>query len=142
MKRADIYDENFRSYRTEDSASIAQVVERLPEEQGVVGSTPTRSTYEVSKERFRREIMKPNYEIVEDESTNDLLVIRDLGPWDKHKTITNDVENVVKELVANRMLLGNRKLVYYDSECDRGEILVKEGKFAGFGAITGLVEGQ
>lgn len=43
MLREIVHDEDFTSCRS-DHASVAQVVERLPEEQGVVGSTPTRST--------------------------------------------------------------------------------------------------
>lgn len=52
MDRERTYDEGFTGCRS-DHAPVAQVVERLPEEQGVVGSTPTRSTFEKSAEELR-----------------------------------------------------------------------------------------
>jgi len=58
-----------------------------------------------------------NYSVVED--TPEKLVLRDLGPWDRHFTITNDAENVVNEL---RGRLHGRKLFYYDSENELTEI--------------------
>jgi hypothetical protein len=68
-----------------------------------------------------------NYSVVVDVA--DRLVIRDDGPWDKHPTVTNDAENVVAELAPR---LNGRRLLYFDSERDLGELLVKDGKFAGF----------
>lgn len=59
------------------------------------------------------------YEIVED--TPEKLVLQDLGPWDRHFTITNDAENVVNGL---RSRLNGRKLFYYDSENELTEIVV------------------
>lgn len=59
------------------------------------------------------------------------LILRDLGPWAKHPTITNDAENVVSDLVPR---LGARRLLYIDSEGRVDELLVKDGKFAGFAA--------
>ena len=75
--------------------------------------------------------MKPNYEIVEDTKT--CLVIRDLGPWDRHRTITNGAEEVVAELAFR---LRGRRLEYYDSEGRRDQLLVREGVFAGFAPAT------
>lgn len=57
------------------------------------------------------------------------LYLRDDGPWDSHPTITNDAEWVVEQ-VAGR--LGGRALLYYDSDNMLDELLVKDGKFAGF----------
>jgi len=68
-----------------------------------------------------------NYEIVED--SQDCLLIQDIGPWDRYPTITNSVEEVVRQL---KNILGNRKLEYFDSEGERSEILVKNGVFVGF----------
>lgn len=70
---------------------------------------------------------EPKYVIVKD--SPDLLVIRDVGPWDKHPTVTNAVEIVVQQL-ADR--LNGRRLQYYDSEDERDEIIVEHGRFAGF----------
>lgn len=60
------------------------------------------------------------------------LVIRDVGPWDHHPTVTNDAEYVVSELVERGMLPGGRRLFYYDSDGNLDEIVVRDGKFAGF----------
>jgi hypothetical protein len=60
---------------------------------------------------------------------DDKVVLRDIGPWDRNRTITNDAEHVV-EYVAHR--LRGRRLFYYDSEGEYGELVVADGKFAGF----------
>lgn len=70
---------------------------------------------------------RANYRILKAEV--DVIVIEDLGPWDKHLTITNDAEQVVKDLAIG---LNGRKLYYYDSDGMMDELLVKDGKFAGF----------
>jgi len=70
---------------------------------------------------------RARYEVVSD--CPDRLVIRDLGPWDLHPTVTNDAENVVSELVAR---LGKRRLFYHDSEGVLDELRVVDGRFAGF----------
>jgi hypothetical protein len=62
----------------------------------------------------------------------DRLIIRDVGPWDKHMTVTNDAENVVKELAK---LLNGRMLLYIDSEGELGRLHVRDGKFAGFAPV-------
>jgi len=48
---------------------------------------------------------KSNYTIVREpfaytksQREDEALIIRDLGPWDKFMTVTNNAENVVKEL--------------------------------------------
>jgi hypothetical protein len=71
--------------------------------------------------------LKPNYEILRQEP--DCVVIIDRGPWDKHRTITNGVEEVVAELLP---ILQGRRLLYFDSARDLAEILIKDGKFDGF----------
>ena len=72
----------------------------------------------------------PNYTIVE--STDEYVLIRDIGPWDTFPTVTNGAEQVVAELAQ---MLKGRRLEYYDSEGERDQLLVKDGKFAGFGAV-------
>lgn len=67
------------------------------------------------------------YRIVDD--TDAARIIRDLGPWDKHGTVTNDAERVVAELAP---ILRGRRLYYFDSEGDLDELVVKDGRFAGF----------
>jgi len=73
------------------------------------------------------------YRIVDDPAfTTDALVIRDVGPWDQHPTVTNDAEWVVEELVAAGRLQPGMRLYYYDSEGALDELLVANGRFAGF----------
>lgn len=59
------------------------------------------------------------------------VIIRDIGHTD-HKTVTNDAENVVADLVNDGKLLPGMRLYYYDSEGQLDEIKVKDGRFAGF----------
>jgi len=53
-------------------------------------------------------------------SDEERVVLRDIGPWDMYRTITNDAENVVKQEHENG--LGDRKLIYYDSDGDLTEL--------------------
>lgn len=69
----------------------------------------------------------PRFELVEE--TNECVLIRDLGPWDQHMTITNGAEAVVLAMAPS---LAGRRLEYIDSEGQRDQLLVKNGKFAGF----------
>ena len=73
---------------------------------------------------------KPNYEIIE--QTSEYVLIEDLGPWDQHLTITNGAEQVVEELAP---ILNGRRLEYIDSDGRRDQLLVKDGKFAGFAPL-------
>lgn len=70
---------------------------------------------------------RANYEIVHQNEGS--LVIRDLGPWDQYMTVTNAAEVVVEELDS---VLNGRRLFYYDSEDEFGEIIVENGRFSGF----------
>lgn len=69
----------------------------------------------------------PNYTVVED--SPERLLLRDIGPWNCHPTITNAAEEVVAELAER---LGDRPLYYIDSEGDTTQLLVQNGQFAGF----------
>jgi len=73
---------------------------------------------------------RANYEIVEQNET--FVLIRDLGPWSEHPTVTNAAEDVVEELAP---LLRGRRLEYFDSEGQRDQLLVVNGKFAGFAPL-------
>jgi hypothetical protein len=72
---------------------------------------------------------KANYDIISDRS-NGPLIIKDIGPWDKYMTVTNAAEFVVLEL--KERLPAGRQLFYWDSEGVLNELLIKDGKFAGF----------
>jgi hypothetical protein len=78
-------------------------------------------------EKHRPAVARANYQLVD--STPEVVLIRDIGPWDKFKTITNAAEQVVSELAP---ILAGRRLEYYDSSGDRAELLVRDGKFAGY----------
>ena len=60
---------------------------------------------------------------------NNILTIRDLDLGGR--SVTNDAEAVVEYLA---LPIGWR-LFYYDSMNDLSEIMIKDGKFAGFGAV-------
>lgn len=59
------------------------------------------------------------------------LVIRDIGHMD-HRSVTNDAELVVADLVASGDLSEGRRLYYYDSMGILDEVLIKDSEFAGF----------
>ena len=64
------------------------------------------------------------------------LVIKDVGPWNAHPTVTNDAEHVVELLaLRQRRLLPTQRLYYYDSDGELGELLVRDGRFAGFASV-------
>jgi len=63
----------------------------------------------------------------------DNIFIRDIGPWDQHRTVTNDAEWVV-ETLAKDHALGDRRLFYLDSEGQIDELLHSAGRFTGFKA--------
>ena len=69
----------------------------------------------------------PKYRIESEDPEK--VVIRDVGPWDAHQTVTNGVEQVVEELAP---MLRGRKLFYWDSEGEYDEIVVEDGKFVRF----------
>jgi len=60
------------------------------------------------------------------------LIIRDMGPWDKCYTVTNDVERVIDRLIDLELLPKGRRLFYYDSEGQLDEIVLENGRFLRF----------
>ncbi len=73
------------------------------------------------------------YMVVEDSFTGESpLVIRDVGPWDQHPTITNDIDWLVSELLRLGSLSPGQRLLYYDSEGELTEALIADGRFQGF----------
>lgn len=80
---------------------------------------------------------KANYRVVK----NTLLVV-DVGPWDKHMTITNDAEAVVAELLAAGVIGPDQRVLYVDSDRQLSVLVVKNGAFAGFAPPRLLPEGD
>ena len=79
---------------------------------------------------------RANYVITEDDFLQkEPLVIKDMGPWDEHPSVTNYAEGVVAELVAQGHLNNGRRLYCIDSSGDMDELLVKDGIFDGFAPI-------
>jgi hypothetical protein len=74
-------------------------------------------------------VIPANYKYVS--ITKKQVIIQDVGPWTEHATITNDAENVVRE-VHECIGLGDCRLFYIDSEGNMDEIKVCEGEFLGF----------
>ena len=64
------------------------------------------------------------------------LYIRDVGPWDRYLTVTNDAERVVENLAMRGLLPAGRRLICRDSEGQWDEILVNDGRFAGFRIVV------
>lgn len=75
------------------------------------------------------------FDVIED--TPEYLLIRDCGPWDQHRSVTNDAEGVVARLLDR---LAGRRLEYLDSEGERAVLLVRDGRFAGFAVVPGSAE--
>ncbi len=71
--------------------------------------------------------MRSVYDIVR--TTTFEVVIRDAGGDGPYRSVTNDAERVVKELVGN---FGNRRIFYYDSQGDYGELVHENGRFKTF----------
>lgn len=71
--------------------------------------------------------------VIEDDFNDEFpLVIQDVGPWTERPTITNDVEAVVEDLVAEKRLPEGRRLFYVDSDGRKDEIVHAGGKFVRF----------
>jgi hypothetical protein len=60
------------------------------------------------------------------------LEIQDVGPWDRHPTVTNDAEWVVADLARKGLLPEGRRLFYLNSDGQRDELLHADGRFVGF----------
>ena len=57
------------------------------------------------------------------------IVIEDIGHRKGYSTITNDAENVVKELIEAKILRLGTRLLYIDSEGRKDELLHDGKKF-------------
>lgn len=65
------------------------------------------------------------------EATDDYVIIEDVGPWDKFKTVTNAAEETLRELIEYG--LEGRRLYYLDSERYLDELRYNsQNQFVGF----------
>ena len=71
---------------------------------------------------------RANYEVIA--HSEDRVILRDLGPWDKYSSITNAAEDVIRNL---HPYIKDKKVFYYDSEGDYGELVHdNNGQFVRF----------
>ena len=70
-----------------------------------------------------------------DQGPHEDVVIRDVGPWDQHLSVTNDAEHVVKQLFQARQISNVCRLFYYDSNGELDELVHKDGTFLHFSPI-------
>lgn len=73
--------------------------------------------------------MKANYQFV-GMGADGSVTILDIGPWDKYSTVTNAAESVVKEILGKYPQ--TKRIFYYDSDGQKDELKIKDGKFDGF----------
>ena len=74
--------------------------------------------------------MEAQWEVVRQDE--ECVMIHDIGsPWLRCKTITNDIENVLKELFPQ---LNGRRFFYFDSDTELAEVVYDKdsGNFIGF----------
>lgn len=60
------------------------------------------------------------------------VVLGDEGPHDKYPTITNSIEDIIKQLVDTNVVNGRRRVFYWDSDQKFTEVILKGTEFAGF----------
>lgn len=65
-------------------------------------------------------------------STDTELVLVDVGPWSLYPTITNDIENVVRELYERGQLRNGMLLFYHDSDNELTRVEHQDGLFIAF----------
>lgn len=71
-----------------------------------------------------------NFEYVRSGRTDGIVILRDLGPWDDFKTITNAPEWVVEKVCNEHP--STKRLLYYDSDGRLDEIRFENGRFKSF----------
>lgn len=71
---------------------------------------------------------RSNYRII---SANEReVVLEDVGPWDQHPSVTNDIEQVVRDLwIKGYLNKDSVKLFYYDTDGEKTQVIHKDGFF-------------
>lgn len=70
-------------------------------------------------------------EISSRKNKDGFFVIRDMGTGNA-MSITNDAENVVAQVVSLESYTPGQRILYYDTDGNIDELLIKDGKFVGF----------
>lgn len=133
--RARVIEEYRKSphYLQDEQPAIASILAKVPTSHLSLRSSLSDEDCERLRGTYPRNPRDPNFEVVK--SAPEYVLIRDLGPWDKHRSITNGAEEAVKAVHAIYNLCGKR-LGYYDSEGELGELLHDgAGKFTGYGPM-------
>jgi hypothetical protein len=81
--------------------------------------------------------MRSNFTILS--ITSEVIVLKDLGPWTRYQTITNDADAVVEHLHKSKYICETTQIVYQDSEGEWCELCHDGlGNFTGFaiGTVT------
>jgi hypothetical protein len=77
--------------------------------------------------------LRCKFNVMAAQSDADTLVINDVGPHSQYMTVTNDAERVVAHLHKRGDLPPARRLLYYDSEGELGQLRHDgAGKFLGY----------
>lgn len=71
--------------------------------------------------------MHPRYDFVTAECDADQTVLRDLGPWDQHDTITARAEQVFTQIVAAKLV--RTHVLYYNSNNELWRLVHQGDKF-------------
>lgn len=69
-------------------------------------------------------------------TSDDIVVIKDIGPWSVFATVTNSVENVVSNLAYLNVIKNTTRLFYIDSDNYPGEILLSHMRYNGFAPVA------
>lgn len=70
----------------------------------------------------------PHANFVVLERTHEQITIRDIGPWDQHRSVTNDAEEVIRRLAPEP----NQKVFCFGSDNQLDELVHHDGKFVQF----------
>ena len=73
---------------------------------------------------------RSNYKIASSDCST--VILRDVGPHDKYLTVTNDAENVVRDIHRKGLLSSSQDLYYFDTEGELTELIYENGKFSRF----------
>lgn len=73
---------------------------------------------------------EPSFIIVS--AADDCVLIKDMSPWGHQPTVTNAAERVVEIMCSLFEFPEGRRLEYIDSEGERAQLIIKNGRFGGF----------
>ena len=100
-------------------------------------TAPFNATYKAFCEAFGAADDRANLQcnFTMEKITPEVVLLKDQGPWDKYRTITNAAQNVVQFLHRKQMLVSSdTQIIYIDSSGEYCELYHDGiGNFEGFG---------